>query len=496
MRITLTARIFQITAGVLLSASLSASALAQSSTEDNLQVRLAALQRQLQALQLEAGATTSKPADARAPGTTTLRERVEELSTQIKVLARQIELDKEVAAERAKTIPQPAAGRGGFSVQSSDGNFRLRLRGYMHSDGRFYPDDSDQRGVDSFLLRRVRPIVEATMYGIFDVRFMPDFGGGTTVLQDAYVDARFSPRLKVRVGKFKPPFGFERLVSSTELTFIERAFPTSLVPNRDVGVMVHGDLAGSTLAYAAGIFNGVPDGGSADNDIQDGKEAIARIFAQPFRARRDSVWQGLGLGVAVSRGNERGVSAASSGLPTFRTAGQIPFFAFRGDDPVLGPVLADGTRSRVSVQGHYYVRSFGLLAEHVLSTQEVRRGSTLATLDNSAWQLAGSWVLTGETPSYRSVTPRAPFDLKAGTWGAVELTARYSDISLDRDTYPVFANQATAAKGAAAWTVGANWLLSSAVKLQVNYERTRFDAAGAVRRRAENDVLTRLQFSF
>lgn len=467
------------------------SAAAQSTDAAALEARLEAVQRELVALQiaLRAGGTAASSRDS-------LEERVEELSTQLKILARQIELDKEQAAERAKATPQPAAGRGGFSLQSADGQFRLRVRGYVHSDGRFFVDDSESRGVDTFVLRRVRPIVEATMYGIFDVRVMPDFGGGATVLQDAYVDMRFHPKFKIRAGKFKAPLGFERLMSATEIPFIERAMPTSLVPNRDLGIMMHGDIASGNLAYAAGVFNGVVDGGSADADMQDGKDVVARLFAQPFRARRDSRWQGLGVGVAGSYGSHSGVSAASNALPVFRTAGQTSFFTFRGDDPVLGPVLADGSHARFSVQGHYYFGSFGLLGEQVISSQEVRRGTTAVTLDNSAWQVAGSWVLTGESATPRGVAPRAFFDLAANTWGAIELTGRYTALYVDSNTFPVFANPASAASGARAWTAGVNWYLNPGVKLQANFERTTFDAGGATRRRAENDLLTRVQFSF
>ena len=461
-----------------------------------LQARIDALQRELLAIQALAAGRAAAPSPEGAEKATTLEEAIVALDTQIKILARQVELDKEAAAERARTAPQPAAGRGGFSIQSADGNFRLRLRGYMQSDGRFFLNDRDQRGVDTFVLRRVRPVVEATMYGIFDVRVMPDFGGGSTVVQDAYIDARLSPKFKIRAGKFKPPVGFERLMSATELTFIERALPTSLVPNRDLGLMVHGDVVGGSLAYAVGLFNGVPDGGSADLDAQDGKEVAGRVFLQPFRTSRDSVWQGLGVGVAGSYGDQRGVSAAASGLPTFRTAGQTSFFAFRGEDAVLGPVLANGTRTRISPQVHYYYGAFGVLGEHVISSQEIRRGTRTTTLDNRAWQVAGSWVLTGETPSYRGVTPRTPFDLKAGTWGAFELTARYSALDLDAETFPTFANPATAASGAQAWAAGLNWLLNSGVKLQVNYERTRFESAGTTSRPDEHDLLTRVQFAF
>ena len=468
---------------------------AQTTDVTGIQAQIAELERQLHQVQdsIRGGRAAAPEVSAR-----TVEERLEQLETRIKILSRQIELDKEQAAERAKSSPQPAAGRGGFSMQSADGQFRLRLRGLVHSDGRFYLQDSDARGVDSFLLRRVRPTVEATMYGIFDLRLMPDFGGGTTVLQDAYMDARLHPKFKVRAGKFKAPVGFERLASASEMTFIERALPTTLVPNRDVGVMVHGDFYGGELSYAAGVFNGVVDGGSADADVQDGKDAAGRVFIQPFRAQRDSRLQGLGFGVSGSYGIQRGASAGGSGLPVLRTSGQAAYFAYRGDDPVIGPVLANGTRTRVSAHGHYYYGSLGVLTEHVLSRQEVRRSSARATLDNTSWQVAGSWAVTGETPSYRGLAPRAAFDRNAGTWGAVEVTARYTALDIDDDTFPLYANPTSAARGADAWLAGVNWYVNSVLKVQVNFERTTFEAAaaGAAQRKPENALLTRLQMLF
>lgn len=458
-------------------------------------VQLEALQRQVAALERLAPAGSLAPPAADDPARPIL-ERLDELSTEIRIIARQIEIDKEQEAERGKAIPLPAASRGGFSLQSADGNFRLRLRGYVQSDGRFFPRDVEQRSVDSFLLRRVRPIVEATMYGIFDVRVMPDFGGGTTVLQDAYLEARLRPGFKIRTGKFKPPVGIERLMSASEMPFIERALPTALVPNRDLGLMVHGDVAGSRLAYAVGVFNGVADGGSGDADIEDGKEVDARLFAQPFRTNTGSVGQGFGFGLSGTYGEQHASAVSSTGLPVFRTAGQSPFFAFRGDDPVLGPVLANGTHARVSLQGHYYVGPFGILAEQVRSWQLVRRSTTVVRPAADAWQVHGCWVLTGESPSSRGVTPRAPFDVKAGTWGAVEVVARYSTLHVSPEVFPLLASPASQSRGAEEWVAGVNWILNTTVKVQANLEHTRFATAGAGHRRPENGLLTRVQFAF
>src|ERR1700712_4172555 len=209
-------------------------------------------------------------------------EKLQELDQKIRVLDRKIEIDKEAAAEKAKTAGQAVAGKDGFFLRAADGNFVFRARGYVQLDGRFWVNDEQKPQVDTFLLRRVRPIFEGTVYKIFHFRVMPDFGGGTTVLQDAYLEARLNPAFRVRAGKFKPPVGLERLQSATDLLFVERALPTNLVPNRDLGVQLGGDLAGGVVSYALGVFNGVPDGSSADADTNNDKDVAGRIFFQPF----------------------------------------------------------------------------------------------------------------------------------------------------------------------------------------------------------------------
>src|SRR4030095_15476165 len=125
---------------------------------------------------------------------------------------------------------------------------QLRLRGTMHLDGRYLPDD-DHGVIDTFQATRVRPTIEGTLGGIYDFKFMPDFGQGRTVIQDAYVVGRFAPGFQVTAGTFKPPVGLERLQSANDIRFVARAFPTSLAPNRDIGLQIGGNLLGERLAY-------------------------------------------------------------------------------------------------------------------------------------------------------------------------------------------------------------------------------------------------------
>lgn len=447
----------------------------------------------------EAEQTAEPDAPQSAPS---IDERLDEIDQKLRILGRQDELEKEQAAEKAKTSTAVTSGRDGFSIRSADGAYQLRLRGYVQLDGRFFQDDQERPGVDTFLLRRVRPIFEGTVFKIFDFRIMPDFGGGQTVLQDAYLDGRFKPGFRVRAGKFKAPVGLERLQSGTDLLFVERALPTNLVPNRDLGVQVFGEFAGGAVAYQAGLFNGVPDGGSGDLDSNDGKDLAARLFFQPFLAG-SSVAKGLGFGIAGSTGDQEGTVAAP-GLPTLRTQAQQTFFSYRTDGTAAGTTFADGDRTRLSPQLYWYTSRFGLLSEYVISEQEVTRGATTSALEHDSWQVAASFTFGG-APSFRGVQVKKPFDPAAGGWGALEIKARIAELDVDDDAFPFFASPTSSASFAESWGVGLNWYLNRSLRVYLDYEQTSFEGGAAIGGTAgslvadrpdEKIIFSRFQISF
>ncbi len=391
-------------------------------------------------------------------------------------------------APKAADPPKLTAGPEGFVLQSASGDFRLQLRGYVHFDGRFFPADAQAAAPDSFLLRRVRPILAGTLGRHFEFQIMPDFGGGVTVLQDAWLDANYSAHARVRVGKFKSPVGLERLQSATAITFVERAYPTALVPNRDVGVMLHGDLAGGALSYAAGIFDGAPDGGSVDLDVNDGKDVAARLFISPFKRGRGALKE-LGIGIAGTTGRQLGA------LPAYRSGGQVSLLS-----PVQG-ITADGLRRRLSPQLSFYRGRFGLLAEYAWSESWLKQASsgTRAKFSGRAWQATATLTLTGEPASYSGVRPRDAFEPGQGKWGAVELAARVNGFDLGAGAFrDGLVDPAKSVRTARAWALGVNWYLSRNVKQVVDLERTTFGggAAGGSDRPAENALFIRTQLSF
>ena len=138
--------------------------------------------------------------------------------------------------------PFTAGWQDGFVVQSSNGDYRLVFGLTAQADGRFSVDDPLPI-TNTFTIRKMRPTLSGRVAKYFDFKVMPDFGNGTAVLLDAYFDIRFSPKFRVRAGKDKTPVGYELLQGDPFLLFPERTLASSLVPNRDVGIQVQGDLS-------------------------------------------------------------------------------------------------------------------------------------------------------------------------------------------------------------------------------------------------------------
>jgi len=428
-----------------------------------------------------------------------LRQQIDALDQKVRVLERQKELDTEASEARAKETPKIIVGNSGLSVASGDSNFVFQLHGLIQADNRtFFGDDDNHgksiQGNDGFLLRRARPIFSGTVYKNFDFIFVPDFGGSSVQIFDAYMNYRYSPWLQVRAGKFKTPVGLEQLQSDQYTFFNERALPTDLVPNRDVGFELLGDVADGRISYAAGVFNGVGDGrNSANSDFEDHREFAGRIFFQPFKTTEIASLQNLGFGLGGSWGN---ISSNATGLPSsYLTDGQEAFFTYTNG------VVANGEHWHLAPQGYYYYGPFGLLGEYTISGQRVTKGAASANLQNTAWQIAGSWVLTGEDASYVGVTPKHSFDPRANRWGALQLVARFADLDIDNNAFPVFANPATSASEAKAWAVGLNWYLNRNIRVNTSFSRTTFGgninpAQATVTRQPEEVFFSRVQLAF
>jgi phosphate-selective porin OprO and OprP len=389
------------------------------------------------------------------------------------------------ASRASAQTPTVGFADGGFFIQA-DADNRLQIGTLVQTDGRF-STDNPLPIVNTFAIRKARPILAARLARYFDVRFMAEFGNGATTVLDAYFDVRFSPKFRLRWGKDKSPVGYELLQGDAFLLFPERSLPSSLVPNRDVGIQAQGDL-GPKVFYAGGVFNGVPDGTSstADVDVNSGKDVAGRMVLQPFRtaAASTGALNGFGFQVGGSMGKQTGA------LPVFRTSVGQSFFSYAAGS------AADGGRTRVTPAVFYYGKSFGAFAEYARTSQTVTTGLVTSDIANEGWGITGSYVLTGEAASDRGVRPANPFDPQAGQWGAVQLVVRYSVLDIDDEVFAAGFGASGAADTARQFTVGVNWYPIPYVKYYATFERTAFEGGAGPSRSDEHVILFRAQLAF
>jgi phosphate-selective porin OprO/OprP len=298
----------------------------------------------------------------------------------------------------------------------------------------------------------------------------------------------YIPHFSLRVGKFKPPVGLERLQEDDNTTFVERGLPTLLVPQRDIGYQLSGDIVQQRLTYQVGVFNGVPDNSLSDAAVSDHRDYAARLFLTPFLPDDNKLVKGLGLGLAATGGNVDGLA-----LPGYKTFGQNTFFSFASG------VSEAGHRTRLAPQGYYYLGPFGLLTEYTLSEEGLQKGLVRRDIAFRAWQVEASYILTGEAKGFGATTPRHNFDpFHQGGWGAVEIAARTGEFDAEHGIFSYgFASPTATPRLAREYLGGINWYLNQILRISLDYGVTGFEG-GAVggNKLPERALTSRVQLNF
>ena len=570
---------------------------------------------------------------------TQLEAKLKHLEKNEKLLERKFEVEKEVADNTRKSAAKVEAGPNGFKIGTADGDWQLRLRGFLQADTNTYLNDTLPAGEgigwnpslgedgapnpfnagsglssDKFLIRRARLQFAGTLGKYTDFLIAPDFAGGQTRLFDSWADFHYWQPASFAIGKMKGPQDLERLQTATNLLFNERAYPTQLAANRQIGALLHGELEGpgfdtkyisnishtqELFAYQIGVFNGSQDNQAVQNSDTtnfDNKEYAARVFAHPFRHVDFEPIQRLGIGFAGNYTNWEGqqnsqatpiaalTSQGQNNILTYSTGVTDPSSSVTNTTQTFGAItgqgqagsgtttlqspktvttavttttysaaVLNGSQYHFAPQGYWYWGPFGLLADWTSSTQGLavnQSSSTTTTTQtdvnakttsgsgytqipgsrtttttttqtpqklvnqtsqtNLAWQVAASYVLTGEDNTYWAIKPRQNFDPFSGNWGAWQVAFRWHELDIDQDTFTnygtaanplyLFADPRSSVQHASTWGLGLNWILNSNVSIKGNYEQTQFTggavtSTGEVANRPDEKVFfTRVQF--
>ena len=359
------------------------------------------------------------------------------------------------AAQVTVRFPPPSLGIGEFQAD-------LRLR--FHFDQRGL--DNDPVGPEDFTWRRGRVSLEGRIYDDLEYEVERDLRDDDNPWKDVFLDYGRFDQAEFRAGKFKVPFGRDQLTGTFENNFISRSLiGTQLTPGRDIGVMVHGELAGEKVSYSAGWFE--HDG----DNVQVGEEeapvdglVAGRVIVAPWEATR-------GLARHMEFGFNTTIGDVAPGL--FGLGGETTDgFVF------FEPVYVGGRRFRLGVDALWTPGPFSLQAEYNrLADERNGQGPGGVDLPNviaQGWSLAGTWVLTGEGKA-DGVEPRRPLPVPGA--GAFELVARIEELrfsSAGTGGEPELTNPRAATikpNRDRALTLGGNWYLNRFGKIAFNAVR-------------------------
>ncbi|MEI6267799.1 MAG: porin [Methylococcaceae bacterium] len=484
---------------------------------DQLEARLEKLDK--------AGLLSAQPT---APAASVQTPEVVKLTQKVNTLERKLEIQDEVTTGALQKLPVFEAGADGFKISSSDKKHQLRIGATVQTDYRNFVGDNSpvwtpsstaalgyyqDAGPNSIFLRQARILLEGYVFKDIYFKIMPDFAQTTSgnYLPDAYVDYAYLPQASLLVGKYKPSIGLERLQGDANTAFLERAFPTNLAPNRDMGLQVHGGFAmpgykaetapgpidsKNAFTYQVGITDGTGDSGNSygigtppnnntSTSFANNKEFDGRLFAQPFQHSGYAWLEGFGVGVSGSFSNpdHQAINAQRTPLGQSQFVDYTSLNAQTQNGARI--ITANGSSNRIYPQAYWYKGPFGLMGEYVASTQTLSASGSAPTAagaskvnnitqTNKAAQVQVSYVVTGEDNTFEGVKPMRNFDPFKGSWGALQLAARWSELTVDNDTFQLLDPTKTASKATAA-TFGANWFLNKNALIRLDYENVSFN---------------------
>ena len=479
-----------------------------------LEAQVADLKAAVEALKAAQSASAPVPV-ATQQDVATLRTEVQELRAST---------DKTVAALKAEA---PAAtvtiANAKPVIASTDGRFTAGFHGVMQLDtAKYFQDDHlppavtarDLNGGANF--RRARLGVDGKAFGVFDYNILLDVGGSgaedTGRIQDLWIQYSGLKPWRFKLGAFAPSTGLGDSASTNSSLFPERAAVSDLTRGLAGGdtrvgfaTIANGDRWFFSAAYTGALVSALNSGTTAFNaptfDEQQG--VTVRVAGLPLQGKDWMAHMGATASV-VAQPADLGPAAAVRYAVQLRERPGLRVDGTRLVD--TGQIDAKGVAAyglELAVQR----QALTLQAEYFDINLE-RRNPAAGASDPSfkGWYVEGGWMLTGErrrrnvaTAAFDGPTIAKPFDLKKGTWGAWELTARYSMLDLNYAERSAVAADRVRGGEQDVWTLGVNWFPNPAMAFMLDYYQVSVDRLNATGAQIGQDlqaVNLRSQFAF
>jgi phosphate-selective porin OprO/OprP len=384
-------------------------------------------------------------------------------------LMREAEEEKKAAALTAAGSPAEPNPEGwsaywkdGTRIERNDGYYKIKLGGRIQYDfagigsESDVNDEFDVRGTGTDV-RRARLFMSGNIgeHGIFKAQY--DFAGSDADMKDLYGGLTKLPVVgTARAGHFYEPFSLSQQTSSKYMTFMERGLPIlAFSKERNAGLGFNNTAFDQRMTWAIGGYRETDDDG--EDFSNDGNYNVGiRMTGLPVY--EDGGKELVHVGYSYSHRFQNNETVTFAAKPEANTAPRLASTA-----PFDDQMLSDG----VDVLGGELATVHGPLSfqsEVVAALVDRDKMS-----DRTFWGITGqvSYFLTGENRVYDQkagafgrTAPNQDFSISKGQWGAFEVAARYSHLSLnDGSIRGGILND---------YTVGVNWYLYRNLRLMVN----------------------------
>ena len=435
-------------------------------------------------------------------------------------------------------------------VQSADGRFLMALRARIQFDTAGFSQSSNINATNAqfkdlasgSIVRRFYFGAEGRAFRDFWYEFRMDLGGANAEGSNAIVNlARVAynwgnvaypnePHFRVNAGIIQPLFTYGDSVSSSSTTFLERGDVVNTAiagyggddHRRGVELTFQqsdflrpGDNLVISAAYTAQPTTAA--GGTPTNTTDEGTQIVSRVAYRLWSDGFSNLQIGgnfadiINLTGTAAPGGAR--SIALQDRPELRVDGNR--LVSTANSTILGASTAatnipESGGMLWGLEGGGNWRNFFLYGEYMNfgvdrdvncigctpfgGTAGVNPGDPKF----SGWYVEASWILTGESKTYQANAtnnematfnnPRVitPFDWTAGTWGAWEIAARYSDLDLNWHEGTIGQTAAQAPVGGVRGgeqqivTLGLNWYFNNNVLMRLDYLIAKVNKLGFV----------------
>jgi phosphate-selective porin OprO/OprP len=435
-------------------------------------------------------------------------------------------------------------------VQSADGRFLMALRARIQFDTAMFSQSSNINSTNAqfkdlasgSIVRRFYFGAEGRAFRDFWYEFRMDLGGANAEGSNAIVNlARVAynwgnvaypnePHFRINAGIIQPLFTYGDSVSSSSTTFLERG---DVVNTAIAGYGGDDHRRGVELTFQqsdffrpgdnlviSAAYTGQPTtaaGATPTNITDEGTQIVSRV-AYRFWSDGFSNFQIGGnfadlinLTGTAAPGGAR--SVALQDRPELRVdANRLVSTA---NSTILGASTAatnipESGGMLWGLEGGGNWRNFFLYGEYMnfgvdrdvncigCTPFGAAAGVNPGDPKFSGWYAEASWIITGESKTYQANAtnnematfnnPRVitPFDWSAGTWGAWEIAARYSDLDLNWHEGTIGQTAAQAPVGGVRGgeqqivTLGLNWYFNNNVLMRLDYLIAKVNKLGFV----------------